>query len=163
MLAARAYAFLGRVYGARNNGRFSNPVEDILELHHSRIGEHQGRIIRAAPTTKTAPLGDRCCAKKSRKLLRISLTPLISEPCEPLVPTHDRFSEPGSCVPCRALTPRPACCFQGLFSGGGDVSLGSNAQQTGFHLSAWPPRITETCPLGRWGRWSGMKPIDFLS
>src|SRR6476620_7513631 len=42
------------------------------------------------------------------KLLRISLTPLISKPCNPL----------------SALNPRPACCFQGLFSGGDDVSLG---------------------------------------
>src|SRR5262249_34559732 len=57
------------------------------------------------------------------KLLRISLTPLISEPCEPLCLRMTVSRNRWSCVAYKGLNPRPACCFQGLFSGGGDVSL----------------------------------------
>ena len=43
VLAAGAHAFL-RGHGARI-GTLLEAGEDVLELHHAGIGEHQGRIV----------------------------------------------------------------------------------------------------------------------
>src|SRR5262245_62119687 len=64
--------------------------------------------------------------KKSRKPLRISLTPLILE-CRATI--------------CRYGPNRPlARCFQGLFSGGGGVSLGrAQPNHSGLPQNAFAP------------------------
>ncbi len=43
VLAAGAHAFLGR--GGARVGPLLGAGEDVLELHHARIGEHQGRVV----------------------------------------------------------------------------------------------------------------------
>jgi len=43
VLAAGAHAFLRR--GGALIGAFFDAGEDILELHHARIGEHQRRVV----------------------------------------------------------------------------------------------------------------------
>src|SRR5262249_44736933 len=96
--------------------------ENVLELHHPRIGEHQGWVIARHQRGRWDHL-----VIIAREEIEETFSDIVDA-------AHFRtvrasfacarpFSEPVSCAPDGNVNSRPAYCFQGLFSGGGGVSL----------------------------------------
>ena len=63
---------------ARTIGALLDAGEDVLELHHAGVGEHQASDRCAARASSTATTSCPFLAKNCRKFDRISLTPLMN-------------------------------------------------------------------------------------
>ena len=87
VLAAGAHAFLRR--GGAQIGALLDAGEDVLELHHAGIGEHQGRVVARHQAATTPRSRGRSCRSNSRNADLISLTPLMSVQSH-----HDRLPQP---------------------------------------------------------------------
>src|SRR6476620_10199606 len=120
VFAAGAHTFL------RRDGSRVWPLlqacENVLELHHPCIGEHQGWVIAWHQRRRRHHLVI-VAREEIEEIFADIVDAAHFRTVRASLPAHDRFPEPVSCVAYKGLNPRPACCFQGLFSDGGDVSL----------------------------------------
>ena len=111
VLAAGAHAFLR---GGRARVRqLLGAGEDVLELHHAGIGEHQRRVVPRHERGRRHDLVVVALEEIKKAFTDIvDAAHALAAACRPVL------------ARCSGLNPRPACGFGLLFSDGGGVSPG---------------------------------------